>query len=751
MNKNAISVSLLLAAAAFAPVAQAREGLTDGPGATPVEPDTVSDIIVTARKKKERLSDVPIAISAFTGQQLQDRGVASLLDLSALSAGVVLREDVAGRASPSIVIRGVGYDDFRSNGNPAVAVTVDQVYYGSNALIGGALFDIDRVEILKGPQGTLYGRNTTAGAVNVITRGPSDQLAADVRGEYGSYRHFKGEAGIGGPITDQLGFRLAATYESGGGFLTNKGTQAYAGTSPSPKVPALPLVPESDHVGDADFLALRGTLVFRPSDATTITAQVNQARDRGDNSQSDVLGVSATGFREPDTDPHTYYGTFVPRIHSDQSGAQVRLDQALGGGLHLTAIGAHIDLDRRYTFDPGDPRRSFDLDYQDHIKQDTVEVRLRGDTGRRVDWTAGAFYFRDTVQLGSLLDASDLVRTVFQTDYRQTRESWSLFGEADWKLAPRLTLTTGLRYNDETANFRGATLDLNPYGASVAGFVFTGVPVRFDNDFADDNVSGRVVLSYRPDDGALLYGSFSRGFKSGGFDGSTIFSAPEALPFRSEQVNAYEVGAKMFGRGRPFTLTTAAFYYDFSDLQANSIRTIGPVTTAIRTNVAKATIKGAEIDLTVRPTADARVGFNAAYLDSQVDDFVSSSPAEVARRNGNALPDTPEMSFNIDAAYVFHLADGWDLEPQVNVNFMGKHFKEIDNFVPVASYTLVNLRLALTSPDRRWTLAAFGRNVTDETYFVGVIPAATSAGVVTGQQRIVGAPATYGLSLSLRY
>lgn len=751
MNKTAISLSLLLAATALTPNAQAQTRLAGSVSTLPEDATVnVSDIVVTARKREERLGDVPIAISAFTGEQLRDRGVASLLDLSTLAAGVVLREDVAGRASPSIVIRGVGYDDFRSNGNPAVAVNVDQVYYGSNALIGGALFDIDRLEIVKGPQGTLYGRNTTAGAVNVVTRGPTQQFTADAHAEYGRYDHFRGEAGVGGPISDAVGFRLAATYESGGGFLTNKGTQGYAGTTPSPRVPALPLVPESDHVGDADFLATRGTLVLLPGDATTITAQVNYARDRGDNSQSDVLGVSATGFREPDTDPYTYYSSFVPKIHSDQVGAQVRLDQDFGGDLQLTAIGAYIDLDRDYTFDPGDPRRSFDLDYQDRIKQGTAEVRLQGGFGERVDWTVGGFYFHDTVRLSSLLDAADLVRTVIRTDYRQTRESWALFGEADWRLTPKLTLTTGLRYTDETARFSGSTIDLDPYGASVAGAAFTGLPVRFDNPFDDDSLSGRLVLSYRPIDSALVYGSVSRGFKSGGFDGSTIFTTPEALPFKSEQVDAYEIGAKLFGN-RPVTLTAAVFYYDFRDLQANSIRTIGPVTTAIRTNVAQATLYGGEVEMMIRPTPDAQIGVNLAYLHSEVDDFVSSNPAEVARRNGNALPDTPQVSFNIDAAYVFHLADGWELEPQASVSFMGRHWKEIDNFVPVEDYTLVNLRLALTSPDRRWTVAAFGRNVADETYFVGVIPATTSAGAVTGQQRIVGAPATYGLSLGWRY
>ena len=494
--------------------------------------------------------------------------------------------------------------------------------------------------------------------------------------------------------------------------------------------------------------AARGIVVLRPSEKTTITAEMQHSRDRGDNSQSDVLGVSATGFNEPDTDPFTYYGTFVPKLNSDLTGGHLRIDQELGETFSLTAIGAYIDLARRYTFDPGDPRRRFDLDYRDQIKQTTGELRLQGKLGKLADLTVGAFYFSDRVNLGSQLDASDLVRTIIGTDYRQKRESWALFGEADWHLTPDVTLTTGLRYTHETAKFAGSTVDLNPYGASVAASAFR-LPVIFDNNFSDNNLSGRVVLSWRPAEGALIYGSASRGFKSGGFDGSTIFTVGEALPFRSEQVNAFEVGAKLLGN-RPVTITAAAFYYDFSDLQANSIRQIGPVTTAVRTNVAKATVYGGELELVAKPVPGMRLSATLAYLHTKVDNFVSDNPAEVARRNGNKLPDSPALSLNFDASYAFRLG-AWKLEPQASFHLVGKHWKEIDNFIPVNEYGLLNLRLALTSPDERWNIAVFGRNVTDQTYFIGIIPAVTGAGVVTGRQRIVGTPATWGVSLGLHY
>lgn len=721
------------------------------PAAGGAEDVLINDsVVVTARKREERLSDVPIAISTFSGEQLRDGGVANLTELSTIAAGVNVRQDVAGRANPSIIIRGVGFDDFRSNGNPAVAVSVDQVYYGSNALIGGALFDIKRIEILKGPQGTLYGRNTTAGAVNVITREPGEKLEANAYAEYGSFNRVRAEAGIGGQLSEKVGLRVAATYEAGGGYLTNKGTAGFAGFSAAPGiVPALPLVPETGNVGDADFLAARATFVFEPSATTRIIGQVNFAQDKGDNTQSDVLGRSATGFIEPDTDPFTFYGNLAPTIDSVQTGYSLRLEQDLGGA-ELTALGSYINLDRSYTFDPGDPRRRFDLIYDDVIDQYTFETRLAGSVGESLNWTVGAFYFQDEVRLRSLLDASDFVTSVISTDYLQSRDSWALFGEADWNIAPKLTLTAGLRTTDDSSDFSGSTIDLDPYGTGVATAALR-LPVVFDNTFDDENLSGRLILSYRPMGDALVYASYSQGYKSGGFDGSTIFSVPEALPFSSENVDAFEIGAKFLEPGAPFNVTVAGFLYDFDDLQANAVIQTAGVATAVRTNVAKATIRGAEIEALLRPLQGASIAMSMAYLDTEVDDFISSNPAEIARRNGNDLPDSPELTFNLDARYQLELDSGWALEPGVNYSYVGDHFKEIDNYVEAKGYGRLDLVLALTSPDARWRLAAFGRNVTDEVYFTGIIPAATGAGVVTGQQRIVGRPATYGVSLGYTF
>lgn len=710
------------------------------------------EIVVTARKRAERISDVPIAISAYGGEDLATRGVSSVSDLGAISPGVSIREDVAGRASPSIVIRGVGFDDFRPNGSPAAAVHVDEAYLGSNALIGGALFDIDRLEILKGPQGTLYGRNTTAGAVNIITRKPGTRWEGNAGIEYGRFDKLRFDAGVGGPLSENVGIRIAGTYQSGGGFMTNMGTAGYAGTSPVPGViPDLPLVGVQKNIGNADYGAVRGTLVFNPANGTELTLQANYGRDRGQNSQSDVLGRSATGFTEPDTDPYTYYGNVIPAVHSDQVGLSAKLAQDLGVDTSMTLLLAYQHLDRQYSFDPGDPRRAFDLDYSDRLNQFTAELRFNGKLGTVADWTVGGFYFEDRINFGSILDATDMVRTVFETDYRQKRSSWALFGEADFNLTDKLKATIGLRYTSEKSRFSGQTIDLNPYGRSIAPLAFPGVPAVFDNRFEDNNLSGRALLSYKPVQDVMIYASVSRGFKSGGFDGSTIFSTPEALPFESEKVTTYEAGLKWYSSSLPITFTASSFYYDFRGLQANSIRQVGPITTSVRTNVAKAEIFGGEAELSVRPLENLTLRGSLSLLHSKVKDFVSADPAEVARREGNPLPDAPGISWNINASYAAELGGGWTMTPYGEVNHVSRMFKELDNFVAAPAYTLVNARLTFAAPEDRFSFGLFGRNLTKEVYFVGLIPAANAAGVVSGTQRIVGAPRTYGLFAALKF
>ena len=239
------------------------------------------DIIVTAQKRDQRLIDVPSAVSVLSPEALREAGVKDLVDASRLTPGVVVSPQVAGgRTIQTFTIRGLGYDDFRPNGNPSAAVSVDGVYQGSAALVGGQMFDVSRIEILKGPQGTLYGQNTTAGAVNIISNQPGNTLQGNARVEYGRFNSWRAEAAIGGPLLDGVKLRLAGVYDKTDGFITNTGTAGRSGSA----VPALPPLtdPGIDHkAGRSKYYGGRAILVLEPNSGTRITLNAHAFREVG--------------------------------------------------------------------------------------------------------------------------------------------------------------------------------------------------------------------------------------------------------------------------------------------------------------------------------------------------------------------------------------------------------------------------------------------------------------------------------------
>jgi iron complex outermembrane receptor protein len=717
------------------------------------QPDTdsarLSEIIVTARKRPELLSETPLAIVAVGGGQLRARGLSDLEGIANVTPGVSFREDVAGRAGPNITIRGVGFDDYHAGGSPSTAVNIDNIYQGSNAWITGQLFDVDRIEILKGPQGTLYGHNTTAGAVNVITNQPSQTPGGFLNIDYGSYDALKVEGAYGGPITDQLSGRLAIDRQSGGGFLTSEGDAQYAGTTPVPGViPPLPLIKPQKDFGGADFWGVRGTLAYTPTGTTRIKLQVNYTRDHGADTQTDVLGRSATGFVEPDTNPYTFYANVLPFIHSNEVGGHLELEHDFDWAT-FTGIVGEQHMQRSYSLDPGSPLRAFDIVYRDNLDQTTVEARLNSRGSGPLTWVAGAYYLEDKVASEQTEDVTDLYRSVLDQKTIQHRQSGAVFGEADWCFLPRWTLTTGLRYTNDTASFNGGVVDQNPYGVSVVAKAFK-LPVLFNNDYSNGDVSGRAVITYRPDASNTLYASVNRGYKSGGFDGATIFTASKALPFQPETLWAYEAGYKWFPKALPVTFTADAFYYDINNLQATAVQTISGITTNVRTNVAGAREYGAELQGSVKPLRSLELSAGVALLYSDITSDRSADPAEIARRVGKALPDAPPLSYNASARYTLDLPGDWSMIPEADVSYTGHEYKEIDHYIVDPGYLLVDAQLALISPGGRYSLSLWGRNLTNQVYFPGLIPAVSGTALI-GTQRIVGAPRTAGVSLKIKF
>ncbi|WP_307364536.1 TonB-dependent receptor [Brevundimonas sp. SORGH_AS_0993] len=709
---------------------------------------TLEEVIVTAQKRSQRLQDVPLAVSVIDGADAARRGVDSITGLVDETPGVSINYAFGGTNYGLISIRGIGgADDYKPNGNPSVALHIDGVYQTSNAYLGMPLFDLDRIEILKGPQGTLYGRNTTAGVINVITKGPGDTAQGAGRFEIGSYDYVAVESAVGGPLNDKVGVRLAVLAEQGGGFMTGAGAGKLAGFRPiiggvtQTQVPPIVDPGRREGFGDKNLVAGRATVALVVAPETRLTLKLFGSRDHGDTRQydriSNALDTSIANAGEND-DPYEFYSSEYPTQRIDIYGASAILTHRLADNLNLTVIGNSQGTTRSVQGNgDGSPYPASRFDADETLNQQSLEVRLGDETGGRVDWIAGAFYVADDIDFDTHW-TSYTARTKYDNLHKQSRNSFALFGQVDYDLTDRLTLSGGLRYTRDEATFSGRNDDLNPWGISTFTTTFaTTNPFIWDRTFEDDNVSGRVTAKYIFTPNLNAFVSAGTGYRGGGFDGTSIFTQAETLPFDSETVVAYETGVRW--ASPRLRLSLDAFFYRFKELQATT-RLAND--TNGRANVGEAESKGLEFALNavVFETANQSLDFDlaAAFLDTEILSFSSARVADVLSTVGDPLPGAPDVTATAALNHALTFANGWRLNSRLSVSHHGEESNRL-NATPAntaEAYTLVNARLDLQTA-ANWTVYAYGRNLTDAVYFPEL----------NGAARLVGAPATYGVGL----
>jgi iron complex outermembrane receptor protein len=301
----------------------------------------------------------------------------------------------------------------------------------------------------------------------------------------------------------------------------------------------------------------------------------------------------------------------------------------------------------------------------------------------------------------------------------------------------------GLRYTDERSTFKGSTTDNNPYGTSIVRLAVPTIPVFFNESFNDARWSGKGTVSYRPSADTTYYGSIGQGFKAGGFDGTTITSVAEASPFKSETVLSYEAGMKFLPNG-PIQVDASGFYYDYTDMQANTTKLVATLPTGVRTNVGKSRIAGAELNIVARPTRGLDLVFGMSALNSRITEVVSDSPAESARRLGNQVPNAPKFSARATVRYQYPVAADTVLVTSLSGRYLGEYFTELDNYQRIGGDFITDARMELRF-GKRWTLAGWVKNLTDRAYTTGAVASATTLNVYRA------APRTVGLNASIKF
>lgn len=701
---------------------------------------TIDDVIVTAQRREQAAQDVGIALSVLSGEELTNRGITNVNQLQTATPNLEI-EPAFGGGAAQFRLRGVGFQDYASNNSPTVGVYVNEVAYPVPVMTQGLIFDVDRVEVLRGPQGTLYGRNTTGGAISFVTRRPTDVVSAGIMAEFGTFEALQVEGFVSGPITDTLKGRLTAMTQQGGAFQHNRDT--------------------GESLGDADRTGVRGLLTFEPTDALSFTLDVHGGIDKSENEGLYLLSPLVTRSGGPgsvtipaDTD-HTATGwglspRFAAEMGRDIDAKPGRDNSSWGTSLNghydfeamrLTSITSYETLDRS-EYGDWDASSSVEADtfFASDVKVFSQEVRLSSDADGPLNWVVGAYYSKQTLDERYSSDFIDVYGTYGQVKYDQEVESVSVFGQAEYQLNDQFKLIGGLRYEEETR-------DLNGFGTAFGGATALP-PTTVSTEMTP--LTGKLALEYTPTDNLLIYGSFSRGAKSGGFTTYNTGSASGIEPFKPEILLAYEIGFKA-DPTPVFQINGAAYFYDYSDQQVLSAvwGANGPV--GKFANVPSSEIYGAELEGTWRPLPDVRITQSISYKHGEYTDFFDldvaasrlANAAVFVDKSGDEIP-FPTISYGGSAAYDW-LLSGFNVTAEVNYSYRDDYPSWLGVKYDVPAYWLANASLTVSPEGAPWAATMFVRNLFDEEYDL-TRNFFTSADIAQP-----GRPRTIGVRLSYQY
>jgi iron complex outermembrane recepter protein len=722
----------------------------------------IDEVIVTAEKKEQSVLDVGMSVNAFAGADLSAAGVARPAELNGFVPSLNVKENIPG-VSPIFTIRGVGLNNFAANNNPTVGVYVDEVFLTSTAMMTFSLYDIARVEVLKGPQGTLYGRNTTAGAIGFFTRRPEQEFAADISTTYGNYERLEVEGSLNIPLSDTTAMRFSGlVVEQSEGFWEDRQGRSLGDQSVKSgrlqfafdgggAVSANLKIEYTDVDSEAGQFDMFGT----QSLANPLAVCAPVAADRIDRSQCRDF----FGNQNNDGDP--YKGDWDPDPFVMEQGNITFALKADVGEMQLNSITGYQFMDRTLGTDvDGTLIRQADFVLGDDVDQLSQELRLSGSAGESMDWIVGLFYSRDNVD--SVVDGnfSDLVAAFTGgavTDERlqnlidQRTTAWAAFAHTEWQLSDLFSLTLAARFTDEQKEFTATATDLSIRGGTGGGFFGAPDPncgaaqvaCNSISRIDDSEVSWRTALNFKPTEDLLAYFSISRGFKSGGINGGFVSRSAVLAPFEPETVLAYELGAKADLLGGSMRLTGAVFYYDYEDVQTQVQVNVGGLSVIRLGNVPKAEVQGAEIELRWLPTDRLDLGLGLSFLDTQLGAF--SSPVGPVPA-GNDLPNAPKNSLVSDVRYEVPIGD-YSLAFNANARYSDDAFRDSLNQRLVwteASWVYnANVELAAAA---KWSLSLWGRNLSDEQ----VSQSAANNGIGNGFT-LPQAPRTFGATFKYSF
>lgn len=728
------------------------------------------EIVVTAQKRSQGINDVPIAITALAGTTLSDGGIKSLDRLSAVTPGLNVSETSA-TGVPIYTIRGIGFSDYSTSASSTVGIYADEVALPYAVMSRGAFFDVGQVEVLKGPQGDLYGRNTTAGQINVNSASPTDHFAAGLSAEVNNFGETDVEGYVSGPLSDGLNARLAGKSTQGGAWQRS-------------------LTRPGDTLGDKNVLALRGSVEYKGTPGLDLFLSAHWIRDKSENlaptaydgaligqptlrlpiDTSGPAGTPVDVFSTGDNRAADWSnGIYTPRRDNELAGFVAKASVDLGVA-SLTSVTGYDHFRRREANDwdgwAGNDSNNINVT---SINVFSEELRLSSNGNGPLSWIVGGYYSRDTMHENYNYFMQDSfyalvlgIRTL-DTRYEQTTRSLAGFGHVELKLGDGWRVLGGLRYTDEKRTWTGCTYDSGdgslggflgiPAGAcgvfdDIPGTPAFGTPAVFSDTITTRRAMWKVGIDKKIGRN-LLYATVSNGFKSGGFSGVNSNLWSQLLPYKPETVTAYEVGAKLVLAHNSLRLNGSAFWYDYKDKQeTNYINTFVGALVQL-TNVPRSRVRGVELDAQWKPVEQLSFDGSITYLDAKITRWPNAGVnnganlAVATDLAGARLANSPRWQGN--AAITWTQPINERLNAFVTVAMNGRtgtsgRVLELDPATAVPGYALVDARIGVKQADEKWQLSLWVRNLGDRYYY-------TSAFVGNGVfVRSNGMPRTFGIS-----
>ena len=746
------------------------------------EASGIQEIIVTAQKRQESLNKVGLTVAVLSGEALKERQITSIQDLTASIPSMSYADTPT--SSPIITLRGVGFFDTTLSATPAVSLYMNQVPLPYPIMAAHGIFDLQRVEVLKGPQGILFGQNSTGGAINYVPAAPTDTLDMGASVTVGNYNTMSEEAYISAPLSDVLSFRLSQRVQHTSGWQ---------------KSLTRPDGPDSRN-GKKRVYEGRLLVDFEPSDTVKFQLNLNGWKDKGEPQAAQLVGfnVQIPGFANPDVlasplapadNTAADWVAGLPKRDNYFYQFSLRGDIELLDDVTLTSVSSYSRLKQHESIDWDGTALEEELynPEKGSIKSFFQELRLANGGANRFRWMIGGNYQDDKIHQFSWYrwyTASTATAFGIQGDnifyVDQKTRSAAVFANLEYDVVPQLTAKAGVRYTHAKLSTNNCGADINEpydvgeifYGAgnytpgdcfpfNDLGETINGVapftPGRFIASGKDSKVSWKFGLDWRPADGVLVYANVAKGYKSGGFPsiGASVWS--QFLKLKEESVIDYELGAKLSLLDRRLQINGAAFYYDYKNKQLRA-RTNDPVWGWLDSvqNIPKSTVKGAELEVTAVPIDGLTLLASASYTKGEIDKFVGENAAGLSGDfAGSAMPYSPKWNLSFDGQYKFPV--GGDVEAFLGgtVTYRSKTISVVGGaenppsatpqtfpLYGIDSYTLVNLRAGVEG--EHWRLEVWGKNVFDKYYWNTAYPAFDTI------VRYTGMPATYGLTVGLK-